>query len=129
MSNCASLLFRLDVAGQNCGDRWAELVKSCRHLAEDRALTFSDVHMIVALSMAKEGTALNQLARDLSAYSNSGATFDQMASARLSMPLAKAMVSRRPGTPKVLRIHYSTPDLIFSTWAEVSRNAKCLISC
>ena len=97
MSNCSSLLFRLDVAGQDCGDRWAELVKSCRHLAEDRALTFSDVHIIVALTMAKEGTALNQLARDLSAYSNSGATFDQKASSKLSVPLAKAMASRMSG--------------------------------
>jgi hypothetical protein len=97
MSNCSSLLFRLDVAGQDCRDRWAELVKSSRHLVEDRALTFSDVHMIVALTMAKEGTALNQLAKDLSAYSVSGATFDQEAASRLSVPLAKAMASRLTG--------------------------------
>ena len=97
MSNCASLLFRLEVAGQACGERWNTLVESCRHLAEDRALTFSDVHMIVALTMAEEGTALDRLAKDLTNYASSGRTFDQEASARISVPLATAMKARLSG--------------------------------
>lgn len=101
MSNCASLLFRLEVAGQDCGKRWGELVESCRHLAEDRALTFSDVHMLVALTMAKEGTALEHMAQDLVDYAVSGETFDQEASARLSVPLAKAMKARLSGEVRI----------------------------
>ncbi len=97
MSNCASLLFRLDIAGHDCGERWANLVSSCRHLVEDRALTFSDVHMILALTLAKKGTALDQLARDLTSYAASGKTFDQDASARISVPLANAMRARLDG--------------------------------
>lgn len=97
LSNCASLLFRLDVAGQDCGDRWGELVKRCRHLAEDRALTFSDVHMIVALTMAKEGTALDRMAKDLANYADQGGTFDQETSGKISVPLATAMQARLSG--------------------------------
>ena len=100
MSNCSSLLFRLSAAGQDIGDRWETLLASSRHLTEDRALTFSDVHMIVALTMAREGTALKRMADDLAEYATSGTTFDQVASARLSVPLAKAMISRLSGDPK-----------------------------
>lgn len=97
LCNCASLLFRLDVAGQDCGSRWTELVECCRHLAEDRALTFSDLHMIVALTMAKEGSALDRFAKDLSDYATAGTTFDQQASAQISVPLATAMKARLSG--------------------------------
>lgn len=97
MSNCASLLFRLEIAGQACGARWQTLVDRCRHLAEDRALTFSDVHMIVALAMAREGTALGRLAREISDYAAPGGAFDRVASERISVPLAAAMQARLAG--------------------------------
>ncbi len=97
MSNCVSLLFRLQAAGQDCGERWNTLVRKCRHLTEDRALTFSDVHMIIALTMAKEGTALERMARGLTDYAASEGAFDRKASARISLPLAKAMKARMAG--------------------------------
>jgi len=97
MSNCSSLLFRLEVAGMDIGGRWEKLLATCHHLTEDRALTFSDVHMIVALTMAKKGTALQRMAAELAEYSASGSTFDQQASARISVPLTTAMKSRLSG--------------------------------
>jgi tetratricopeptide (TPR) repeat protein len=97
MSNCASLLFRLEIAGQDCGDRWSTLVEKCHHLANDRAQVFSDVHMLVALAMAKEGSALELLARDLTDYTALGDTFDREASAKISVPLAAALRARLSG--------------------------------
>ncbi|MEH6740604.1 MAG: hypothetical protein V7695_18985 [Sulfitobacter sp.] len=97
MSNCASLLFRLEVAGQDCGDRWNNLIERCRHLAEDRALTFSNVHMIIALTMARQGSALERMAQEISDYATPGGSFDRLASARISVPLAAAMTARLAG--------------------------------
>lgn len=97
MSNSASLLFRLEAAGVSCGERWNSLVESCAHLAEDRALTFSDVHMLVALGMAERGSALERLAMDLSDYAGRDGSFDQEAAFRISLPVAKAMRGRLAG--------------------------------
>jgi tetratricopeptide (TPR) repeat protein len=100
MSNCASLLFRLEVAGQDCGERWNTLIQRCNHLVEDRALTFSDIHMIVALTMARKGSALERMAREISDYAASGGAFDRVASGKISVPLAKAMQARLSGDPQ-----------------------------
>jgi hypothetical protein len=97
MSNCASLLFRLEAAGQPCGDRWARLLERTGHLAEDRALVFSDVHMAIALAMAGEGRALQRFAEAVRDYAGSGGSFDREATARITVPLTRALKARLDG--------------------------------
>jgi hypothetical protein len=97
MSNCASLLFRLEIAGQACGDRWEQLLEHSIHLAEDRALIFSDVHMVLALAMSQKRPELKRFARDIAEYGNLAGTFDQEASAKLTLPLIRAAEARISG--------------------------------
>ncbi len=97
MANCASLLFRLEAAGQDCGDRWIRLLEHTGHLAEDRALVFSDVHMAIALAMAGDGHALQRFSRAVRDYADGGTSFDRQASAKLTVPLNNALAARLSG--------------------------------
>lgn len=97
MANCASLLFRLEVSGRIAGERWEKLLKHTRHLAEDRALVFSDVHMAIALAMAGESGTLQRFSEAVRYYAQGGHSFDRQASARITVPLANALRARLSG--------------------------------
>lgn len=97
MANCASLLFRLEAAGRDCGDRWTRLLKHTGHLAEDRALVFSDVHMAIALTMAGDDRALHRFAQAVRDYADGGTSFDRAATLRLTVPLSNALMARLSG--------------------------------
>ncbi|RYH07006.1 tetratricopeptide repeat protein [Tropicimonas sp. IMCC6043] len=97
MANCASLLFRMEAAGRGCGERWERLLAHTRHLAVDRALIFSDVHMAIALAMAGEVGALHRFSEAVREYAHGGNSFDRQASARLTIPLVNALCTRLSG--------------------------------
>lgn len=116
MSNCASLLMRLEAAGISCGDRWARLASRSTHFVEDRALTFTDIHALLVFAKAQDGTALARLAEAISEYATDGNTFDREAAARIAVPIAKAMQSRLAGnadeaTDIILGARYEFPHM------------------
>ncbi len=49
-SNASSLLVRLQLEGQNVGNRWEELADLAEKRSEDGCLTFADLHYMLALS-------------------------------------------------------------------------------
>ncbi len=97
MSNSASLLMRLEAAGVSCGDRWARLASRCLHFVDDRALTFTDIHVLLVLAFAHNRTALARLAESISEYAADTNTFDRDAAARIAVPIAQAMLSQLAG--------------------------------
>ena len=94
LSNAASLLFRLEAAGANCGDRWATLVGACRAMFDDRSLTFSDVHLLLALAGG----------------------FNAEAAGRIAVPVARALIERSAGdsqaaTERLLAARFDFPRM------------------
>ncbi|MCP4382427.1 MAG: hypothetical protein GY798_13600 [Hyphomicrobiales bacterium] len=97
MSNCASLLMRLEAAGIACDDRWARLAAQSGHFIEDRALAFADIHVVFTFSMARDRPALARLAESIADYAAPGGTLDRDAASQLVVPIAKAMQARLAG--------------------------------
>lgn len=59
IANAASLLMRIELAGQDVGRRWDEIADKAEARLEDRTLIFADLHYILALMGAgREGKAL-----------------------------------------------------------------------
>lgn len=93
MSNAASMLLRLEAAGLSCGERWDQLAQSTMHWIGSRGLTFGDVHMLITFGMAGDGSSLRTLTQSIAGYAETGRHFDQVASANIAVPLAKAFAA------------------------------------
>lgn len=65
ISNAASLLQRLELAGLDVGSRWDELADLCSRRVEDRSLVFADLHYVMALAGAGKMDAAQSLATSL----------------------------------------------------------------
>lgn len=62
IANATSLLMRLELEGIDVGTRWDELGALAAPRIDDGCLVFADLHYMLALSGAKEGTAADAMA-------------------------------------------------------------------
>ena len=97
LSNAASLLLRLEAAGIDCGDRWDALASGSREMISDRSLAFTDVHALIAFSMAEDGQALRSMAESVASHARKGRGYNAECSALLVRPFAEAVMARRSG--------------------------------
>ncbi|MEL6966345.1 MAG: tetratricopeptide repeat protein [Pseudomonadota bacterium] len=61
ISNAASLLSRLELEGQDVGNRWDELADICEGRTEDGCLAFADLHYLLALIGGERHDAIHAL--------------------------------------------------------------------
>jgi hypothetical protein len=97
LSNAASLLLRLEAAGTDCGARWDALASGSREMISDRSLAFTDVHALIAFSMAEDGEALRSMAEAVVSHASKGRGYNAECSALLVRPFAEAVTARRSG--------------------------------
>ncbi len=93
--NDSALLLRLELYGQDVGDRWAALAEKCARHTTDQILAFIDVHHAIALSAAGNGKAA-ELLDAMRAYAgtdedNARVTHD------VALPVAEAIFAHRDG--------------------------------
>jgi len=74
MCNAASLLWRLELHGQDVGSRWSSLAETARSHVNDQELVFVSLHYLMALSGAGDQDSANDLLDVLRSWRDSGTT-------------------------------------------------------
>lgn len=92
--NDAAVLLRLELHGQDVGDRWHALAEKCKSHRTDQALAFIDVHHAISLSSANLEDA-KSLLEAMESYSRSSGDDNARTTAEIGLPLARALVAHR----------------------------------
>ncbi|HXW19530.1 MAG TPA: tetratricopeptide repeat protein [Roseiarcus sp.] len=71
--DASAVLWRLELAGANVGDRWVPLAKQWLTHVDDHVLVFNDLHIALAVSRAKDGEGVRRLRRSLDHYEKDAA--------------------------------------------------------
>ena len=96
IANAVSLLWRLEQAEIDVGDRWRELAERARGHVDDHSLVFVDLHYLMALAAAGDATGVEHFLASCERFAAAGVTeADVMAD--VGLPLARAVVAHRRG--------------------------------
>jgi len=97
VANAVSLLWRLEQADVNVGDRWKELaVRSATHL-DDHVLVFVDLHYLMALAASGDERAVAEFLTSCERFAGSQQGTEAEVMADVGLPLARAVVAHRRG--------------------------------
>ena len=97
VANAVSLLWRLEQADVNVGDRWKELaVRSATHL-DDHVLVFVDLHYLMALAASGDERAVAEFLTSCERFAGSQQGTEADVMADVGLPLARAVVAHRRG--------------------------------
>ena len=97
VANAVSLLWRLEQADVEVGNRWKELaVRAAAHL-DDHALVFVDLHYLMALAAVGDEPAVADFLASCEGFAASGQGTEADVMADVGLPLARAVVAHRQG--------------------------------
>ncbi len=97
VANAVSLLWRLEQAEVNVGDRWKELaVRAATHL-DDHVLVFVDLHYLMALAASGDERAVAEFVTSCERFAGSHQGTEADVMADVGLPLARAVVAHRRG--------------------------------
>lgn len=94
--NDAAVLLRLELHGQNVGDRWQALAEKCKAHTTDQALAFIDVHHAISLSSV-DGDDAKSLLDAMENYASESDDDNAEITGAIGLPLAHALVAHRSG--------------------------------
>lgn len=94
--NDAAVLLRLELHGQDVGERWEALAQKCRAHTTDQALAFIDVHHVISLSAAGDDGA-KELLDAMERYAHGRGDDNAQITAMLGLPLGHALAAHRAG--------------------------------
>ena len=97
MANAVSLLWRLEQADVSVGARWTELAARAASHVDDHALVFVDLHYLMALAAAGNGTVVEEFLTSCERFAASGQGTEAEVMADVGLPLARAVVAHRRG--------------------------------
>jgi hypothetical protein len=97
ISNGVALLWRLENAGVNVGNRWTELADKAEKRANDHVLAFIDAHFAMALAWAGRASAARKLTEGARAAGAKGGASQAPVHAQLGAPLCEAIAAYRRG--------------------------------
>ncbi len=95
LTNAASLLWRLEQAEIDVGNRWRALAESTRKRLGDHALVFADVHYAMALAAAGEDAGVEALLESSARFAATGAGTEASVMSRVGLPLLQAVIAHR----------------------------------
>ncbi|MGJ3259336.1 MAG: tetratricopeptide repeat protein [Rhodospirillales bacterium] len=94
--NDAAVLLRLELHGQDVGDRWQALADKCKGHTHDQALAFIDVHHAISLAAAGHGDE-KDLLDAMQSYVETKGDDNARITEAVGLPLARALVAHRNG--------------------------------
>lgn len=103
--NDAAVLLRLELHGQDVGERWQALAEKCKGHTTDQALAFIDVHHAISLSSVP-GDDAKVLLDAMESYASESSDDNAEITGAIGLPLAHALVAHRAGD------HQAVVDLL-----------------
>lgn len=94
--DAAALLWRLELLGENVGNRWQHIAAAWGQYALDHVLAFNDVHIAFTLEAAGDRTRLAEQAASLKTYIATG-TENARLTAEIGLPLIQSLHAFRQG--------------------------------
>ena len=94
--NDAAVLLRLELHGQDVGDRWHALAEKCAPHVTDQILAFIDVHYGIALTAAGHKGA-DELMQSLQGYAGMRGEENAQITRDVGIPLVEAVMAHRAG--------------------------------
>ncbi|MFQ5936700.1 MAG: tetratricopeptide repeat protein, partial [Acidiferrobacterales bacterium] len=96
ISNAASLLWRLESAGVDVGERWSELAEKAVARVDDHVLVFADAHFMMTLAATGRDSAARQMLASMGDAARTAGT-EAAIFADVGLPLCEALWSYRRG--------------------------------
>lgn len=97
MANAASLLWRLEQAGEHVGHRWTALADHARRHVRDHALVFVDLHYLMALAGANDAAAVEDFIESCARFAATASASEAEVMTKVGLPLARAIWAHRRG--------------------------------
>ncbi len=91
--DAASLLWRLELAGVDVGERWAPVARQWMAHVDDHVLAFNDLHLALAASRSKDAGDVSRLRRSLDDYQRFGAGDNRDVTAEVGRSLVEGMLA------------------------------------
>src|SRR5580704_1460796 len=91
--DAASLLWRLELAGADVGDRWAPVASKWMAHVDDHLLAFNDLHCAFAAARSPEPEHISRLTRSLDDYARLGSGDNQRVTAEVGRRLIDGVLA------------------------------------
>jgi len=85
--DAASLLWRLELAGVDVGDRWEPVARAWMPHVEDHVLAFNDLHCALAAARSKDRRDVERLRRSLNDFERNGVGHNRQVTAEVGRAL------------------------------------------
>ena len=95
--DAASLLWRLELAGVDVGDRWAPVARVWAAHAQDHVLAFNDLHCALAAARSPDATDAERLRRSAEAFARAGRGHNARVTAEIGLPLIEGALAFAKG--------------------------------
>jgi hypothetical protein len=97
ISNAVALLWRLEQAGVDVGDRWQELADRAQGHVDDHLLIFGDVHYLMALAAAGRADDAARMVESMERYVAESIETEAAVAREPGLALARAVLAHRRG--------------------------------
>jgi hypothetical protein len=98
--DAAALLWRLELAGADVGDRWASVASAWAAHAADHALAFNDLHAALAAARSPDPDDARRLRRSLDAYEREGRGHNRKVTAEVGRRLVEGVLHYGAGADR-----------------------------
>jgi tetratricopeptide (TPR) repeat protein len=95
--DAASLLWRLELAGVDVGDRWAPVAKTWMAHVDDHLLAFNDLHCAFAAARSPHPDHVTRLRQSLDDYERTGSGDNRQVTAEIGRPLINGVLAFAAG--------------------------------
>jgi hypothetical protein len=95
--NAISLLWRLELAGADVGDRWQDVANYVAQRTGEHVEPFLNLHYVYALARAGRDDKVQQMLGAIAAYASEAPAFTAAAWGEVALPAAKAFVAHARG--------------------------------
>ncbi len=111
--DAASLLWRLELAGADVGDRWGPVARAWMAHVDDHVLAFNDLHCALAAARSPNKDDLGRFRRSLDAYERHGSGHNRLVTAEVGLRfidggLAYAAGDWRRAIDAILPVRFET---------------------
>ncbi len=95
--DAASLLWRLELAGADVGDRWGPVARAWMTHVDDHVLAFNDLHCALAAARSPDPDDLVRFRRSLDAYERQGSGHNRLVTAEVGRRFIDGVIAYAEG--------------------------------